>query len=120
MRTILLTSVALIFVAATSSFAAVSTENQVFPAAKSIHTGMQMLADGDGDGGGKGGGGDDSADDGGDDRGGADKSDDKGKDDAKDDDDRDGDKDKDKSKARVPGGKGCDSARDRAEHPGCK
>jgi hypothetical protein len=58
MKNVLLASVAFVFVAATTSFAAAPVENRVMPTVKPITSDMQMLADNDGDGGGS----DDSAD----------------------------------------------------------
>jgi hypothetical protein len=118
MKNVLLASVALVFVAATTSFAATPIENQATPRAKPIYNGLQMLADNDGDGGGNSGsGGDDGADhDSGDDHGGSSDNDDS---DDNDDNDNDDSSNSSRSKPRVPGGSGCDSARDRAEHPEC-
>lgn len=123
MKNVLLTSVALVFVAATAGFAAIPNEFQIFPTATSAHNDLQMLADNDGDGG-SGGGKDDGAD--------HDSNDDNGSSASNDDSDDDNDNEdggaantvkKPESlkgpKVRVPGGKGCNSARDRAEHPEC-
>jgi hypothetical protein len=121
MKNVLLASVALVFVAATAGFAATPNEFQIFPTATSDHNDLQMLADNDG---GSGGGKDDGADhDSNDDNGSSASNDDS----ADDNDDDDGgaanNVKKPESlkgqKVRVPGGKGCDSARDKAEHPEC-
>jgi hypothetical protein len=50
MKNVLLASVALVFVAATTSLAATPNENLATPTAKPIYNGLQMLADNDGDG----------------------------------------------------------------------
>jgi hypothetical protein len=59
MKNMLLASVAFVFVAATTSFAAAPVENRATPTVKPIYSGLQMLADNNGDGGG---GNDDGAD----------------------------------------------------------
>jgi hypothetical protein len=137
MKNLLLASATFMFVAATTSFAAPSIENQLFPAANPVQHGFQMLADNDGDGGGdNGGSGGSGGSGGGDDGADHESNDDHGGASNNDDNDDDGDEDADgssghgkkhgkkssnakKSKPRVPGGRGCDSARDRAEHPEC-
>ncbi len=50
MKNVLLASVAFVFVAATTSFAATPVENQATPTAKPFYHGLQMLADNDGEG----------------------------------------------------------------------
>jgi hypothetical protein len=67
MKNVILASVAFVFVAAATSFAAAPIENQATPTARLIHNNLQMLADNDGDDGGAGddnggGGNDDGAD----------------------------------------------------------
>lgn len=118
MKNILLASVAFVLVAATASFAAAPIGNA--PSAPALNAVLQMLADNDSSGNSGGGGGDDSAgQDSGDDHGGSsspDGSDDDGDDDN---DNNNDDSGSGRSKPRVPGGSGCDSAQDRAEHPGC-
>ena len=133
MKNVLLVSVAFVFVAATTSFAATSVDNQLFPAAKSAQNTLQMLADNDSDGGDNSGSNDSADNDSNDDHGGA-----SGHDGNHDEDGDDNDIDNDHSgssghgkkhggkagnsrndKPRVPGGRGCDSAHDRAEHPEC-
>ena len=129
MKNILLASVAFVLVAATSSFASTPGGNPASPMVTSADIGLQMLADkgssgnsgsgggNSGSGGGNsgsGGGGDDGDDhDSGDDHGGA-SGDDDDNDDNSNDDNQSG-----RRKPRVPGGSGCDSAEDRAEHPEC-
>lgn len=122
MKNILLASVAFVLVAATASFAAAPIGNA--PSAPALNAVLQMLADNDSSGNSGGGGGDDSAgQDSGDDHGGSsgsDDSDDDGDDNDNDNnDDNNNDSGSGRSKPRVPGGSGCDSAQDRAEHPGC-
>jgi hypothetical protein len=123
MKNMLLASVAFVLVSATASLATSPSDAQAFPSFKPAAHGMLMLADSDGDGGGGddhgGGGGDDGADhDSNDDHGGA-NSNDHDDDDGDDAADDSNDRKKGGRKARVPGGSGCDSASDRAEHPEC-
>jgi hypothetical protein len=126
MKNVLLTSVALVFVAATSSFAATLSENSAKPKVQLTHSSLQMVADNDGgsddhDGSGKSdndGAGKDSNDD----SGSAVRNDDKEDNDGVDDSAADEIKKPARlliKPIRIPGGKGCDTARDRAEHPEC-
>jgi hypothetical protein len=108
MKNLLLTSVAFVCVALTPAFSASTKENTGLVNADSSNIVLQMLADNDGSGGG-----DDGADhDSNDDHGGASGNDDDGDDDKS-------DNESGSRKARIPGGSGCDSAQDRAEHPKC-
>jgi hypothetical protein len=116
MKNLLLASVALVLVTLTPAIASTPIDHAGTASVSPNHITLQLLADSDGEGGGdSGGGGDDGADhDSNDDHGGS----------ANDNDDNDADEDRndDKSggrKPRIPGGSGCDSAQDRAEHPEC-
>jgi hypothetical protein len=112
MKNLLLASVALSCVAFTPGFATNPGEYTGAATVSPNHLYLQMLADSDD---GDNSGGDDSAD--------HDSNDDHGRasdtDDDNDDDSNNGDSSSGRKKPRVPGGSGCDSARDRAEHPEC-
>lgn len=128
MKNMLFASVALLFATTATGFAATPAENLAGSNVQANNIVLQMLADNDGEGGG----GDDNGGGGSDDGASHDSNDDHGGNSASNDDNDDNDGDDDgaanrvkkpaslmgKSK-RVPGGKGCDSARDKAEHPEC-
>lgn len=130
MRNILLASAAFMFVGASSAFAGVPALDVDPALSNAIQNNYLVFAK---DGGDDSGSDDHGSSSGNDDHGGNSGNDDRSEndDDEDDGDDRGGvrgrDSDDDSSasgsnrrKPRVPGGSGCDSARDRAEHPECR
>jgi hypothetical protein len=123
MKNLLLTSVALIFVSTSGAFATTNSEHSVYPTMEPTPMNLDLMADKGGGNSGSGGGndgGNHGADhDSGDDHGGASGNDDNDNDDDADDNDNDDDNASGRKKPRIPGGSGCDSASDQAEHGGC-
>ena len=124
MKNILLASVALVCVAITPGYATTPIENAGTPNISPNHINLQMLAEKGGSGNSGSGGSDDGADnDSNDDHGGSSGNDNANDNDNDNDADDDGTSDRSNDgggrRPRVPGGSGCDSAEDRAEHAEC-